>query len=554
VLIDDAATPDAACYLFSEPLEVIQCHDPDGVAEALGKIEAAQAKGLYGAGFLSYELGYRLEPKLRPLLPPDRKTPLVWMGIFGEPREIASSEIGRLLDPGRETFQLSDLAPSMLKEAYFEAIEVIRNYIADGEVYQINYTFPYRFHLSGSIAALFARLRRKQRAGFGALIAAEDFHVLSLSPELFFEVENGTARARPMKGTAARAFTPEADIERRNWLREDEKSRAENLMIVDLVRNDLGRVAETGSVAVTDLFTVETYPTLHQMTSGVEANVRKGAGFRDLIAALFPCGSVTGAPKVRAMEIIREMEAEPRGVYTGAVGMVSPDGGARFNVAIRTLVVDGQGRGEMGVGGGIVFDSDAEAEYDECLLKARFLTDSLADTIEPFRLIETLRLEDGAYTLLDRHILRLEHSAASFAFTVDSLEVRRALAETAKGLNGGLHRVRLLVDENGEMEISSDAMVTEPGESTISFEIWNEPTDRESPFTYHKTTRREFYDRARDTSSCDEVVFFNDRGEVTEGSITNVFVERGGRLLTPPVACGLLPGTLRWKLLDEGER
>ncbi len=324
-------------------------------------------------------------------------------------------------------------------------------------------------------------------------------------------------------------------------------------MIVDLVRNDIGRVSETGSVQVSELFTVETYPTLHQMTSAIKARLKPQTGFGDLIAALFPCGSVTGAPKVRAMEIIRDMEPGSRGVYTGAVGWAGPGGpggNAAFNVAIRTLVVDPGGRGEMGVGGGIVFDSDADDEYDECLLKARFLT----ETITPFSLIETMRLENGAFYLLDRHIRRLESSAGFFGFPFDGRDIRRRLAGEAEKLNafnGGAHRVRLLLDENGKIDITSAALEAENGKWT--FTISSARTDRRSPFTFHKTTRRELYDRERAAGSGDEVVFLNDRGEITEGSMTNIFIELNGLLLTPPASCGLLAGTFRQDLLDRGK-
>ncbi len=547
VLIDDARDPAAACYLFTDPEKVVTAETPEQVPAAMEAIEAALAEGFFAAGCLAYELGYVLEPRLLPLLPKNRKVPLIWMGIFKDRRAITAAEVAELLSGGTDGYNLEDLRPDLERNDYIKAIGRIRDAIAAGDVYQINYTFKYLFGFSGSAAALYANLRRRQRAGHGALVATEDFHVLSLSPELFFEVDNGEIRARPMKGTAGRAPDAARDLDQKAWLAADGKSRAENLMIVDLVRNDLGRVSETGSVEVSGLFTVETYPTLHQMTSAIKARLEPKKGFADLVTALFPCGSVTGAPKVRAMEIIRDMEAAPRGVYTGAVGWAGPGGGAAFNVAIRTLVVDRDGRGEMGVGGGIVFDSDAAAEYEECLLKARFLT----ETMPPFSLIETMRLENGTFHLLARHIRRLESSAVFFGFPFDESAIRRRLAGEAEKLNGGTHRVRLLLDENGKIDTASATLEAETGKWT--FTLSSVRADRHSPFTFHKTTRHELYDRERAAGGGDEVVFLNDRGEITEGSMTNIFIEMNGLLLTPPVSCGLLAGTFRQDLLDRGK-
>lgn len=550
VIIDDARDPAADCYIFTNPEKVVVANSPEEVPAAMEAIEAALAEGHFVAGFLSYELGYVLEPKLLPLLPENMETPLIWMGIFKNRRVIISAEVAELLNHGTEKFHLNDLRPDHERKDYIKAIGRILDAIAAGEVYQINYTFKYRFGFSGSAAALYGNLRRRQRGGHCALVATGDFYVLSLSPELFFEVDNGEIRARPMKGTAGRAPDSGRDNERKAWLATDEKSRAENLMIVDLVRNDLGRISEIGSVEVSDLFTVETYPTLHQMTSGIKARLEPEKGFGDLVTALFPCGSVSGAPKVRAMEIIRDMEAGPRGVYTGAVGWAGPGGNAAFNVAIRTLVVGRDGQGEMGVGGGIVFDSEPAAEYEECLLKARFLSETTA----PFSLIETMRLENGTFYLLDRHIRRLESSARFFGYPFDQGDIRRRLASEAEKLNafnGGAHRVRFLLDENGNIDITSAAMAAETGKWT--FTISPARTDRRSPFTFHKTTNRELYDRERAAGSGDEVVFLNDRGEITEGSMTNIFIELNGLLLTPMVACGLLAGTFRQELIDMGK-
>ncbi|MGH6793431.1 MAG: chorismate-binding protein, partial [Methyloceanibacter sp.] len=373
---------------------------------------------------------------------------------------------------------------------------------------------------------------------------------LSLSPELFFRREGQHISARPMKGTAPRGRTPREDARLKTWLAMDEKQRAENLMIVDLLRNDLGRVARIGSVEVTDLFTVETYRSVHQMTSGIRAELRSDMGLKDMLRSLFPCGSVTGAPKVRAMEIIRALEGSPRGVYTGAIGHIAPSGDAQFNVAIRTVVLDGQ-QGEMGIGGGIVADSKEESEYEECLLKAHFLTKVDA----PFELIETLRYEKGTgFHLLERHLARLQSSAHHFGYPFSRGAVIAALEAEAARIAAQVALVRLLLGEDGTITVTSTEITLPTKDTVWRFVISDQRVDEKNPLFYHKTTRRQFYDREmerqKELTGCDEVVFLNSRGELTEGTRTTLFVEQDGRLFTPALACGLLPGTLREELLD----
>jgi para-aminobenzoate synthetase/4-amino-4-deoxychorismate lyase len=330
----------------------------------------------------------------------------------------------------------------------------------------------------------------------------------------------------------------------------DEKQRAENLMIVDLLRNDLGRVAKIGSVEVTDLFTVETYRSVHQMTSGIEAELRSDMGLKDMLRALFPCGSVTGAPKVRAMEIISELEGDARGVYTGAIGYIAPNGDAEFNVAIRTVVLDKNG-GEMGIGGGIVADSKEESEFEECLLKAHFLTKVDA----PFELIETLRFESGkGFHLLERHLARLKSSADHFGYPFSREAVLAALEAEAACVQAPVAMVRLLLAEDGSLTVTSTAIVLPTKDTVWRFVISDQRLDEKDPLFYHKTTRRQFYDREMERqkalTGCDEVIFLNKKGELTEGTRTTLFIELDGRLFTPALACGLLPGTLREELLD----
>jgi para-aminobenzoate synthetase/4-amino-4-deoxychorismate lyase len=554
VLIDDSLSPGGDAWLFENPAEIVACDDPAGVNEALDRIAGAGRDGQYAVGFMAYELGYLLEPRLAPLLPEGRRQPLIWMGLFGEPRRLDREGITRFLDRQADGggHAVESRGQTVERAPYLAAIGQVKDYIAAGDVYQINFTFHHRFHLTGDPVSLYRDLRRRQPVAHGALLQGPDWHLLSLSPELFVEIRDGHAIARPMKGTAQRGATPVEDADIAAWLRADEKSRAENLMITDLLRNDLSRIALIGSVRVPELFTVETYPTVHQMTSTVEARLRPGIGFHEIVRGLFPCGSVTGAPKIRAMEIIRELETRSRGAYTGSVGMVAPNGDLRFNVAIRSLFVGAGGEGEMGIGSGIVHDSDPAAEYEECLLKARFLT----APHEGFQLIETIRWSrtDGFY-LLERHLDRLESSARFFGISCDTGAVRALLADCVRGLTGK-QRVRLLLDQGGGADATATAITLPDPPPGVRYAHAAQPVDSRDRHRYHKTTRREMLDGERERltaeTGCDEVLFVNERGELTEGSYTNLFVEKGGWLLTPPLSCGLLDGTLRRELLETG--
>lgn len=554
VLLEDHLNRARPARLFDDPVRIIRCDAPEDVPAALDAMAGANADGHYLAGFLAYELGYVLEPKLLPLLPPRCSQPLIWMGVFPRCRELAADRDPPLA-PDTPTYAVDGLTLSIDRNAYLEAFDRVKRYIAAGDVYQINLTFKYRFGVTGDPVAFYNDLRREQRVGHAGLIAAEDFHVLSLSPELFLRTHDRDASMRPMKGTAPRGRTLEEDRELKAMLAADEKSRAENLMILDLMRNDLGRLAEIGSVTVTDMFRVETFRSLHQMTSGVSARLRQDVGLPGLIRSIFPCGSVTGAPKIRAMEIIRELETEPRGVYTGAVGMIAPNGDVDLNVAIRTIMLDDAGQGELGIGSGIVFDSDGPAEFAESLLKAKFMTGRDA----PFELIETMRWDrDGGYYLLNEHMERLSESATYFGFACDVDAVRETLDRVAGALAGPCHRVRLTLDEHGRIDVTSVAIDAPSPQAKTRYVIAGEATDSANRFLFHKTTRRQFYDLTRERlmreTGCDEVLFVNEKGELTEGSYTNLFVERDGRLQTPPLACGLLNGTLRRALLADPDR
>jgi para-aminobenzoate synthetase component 1 len=355
--------------LFDAPEEIFLATEPAEVAGAFARMEAACRRGLYLAGYASYELGYALERKFAHQSTPASRTPLLLFGAFRAPRRRRWSAASA----PREPVEIA-LTPAWTFAQYAERFQKCVDYIYAGDVYQINLTFPLYGRFEGDAIGLYRALRTRQPVAFGGVAALGSETVVSLSPEVFFEAHGRDIRARPMKGTARRGFMPSEDMARAQYLIEDEKSRAENLMIVDLLRNDLSRLAEVGSVKVTDLFTVETYPTLHQMTSGIEARLREGVSLQDLFTGLFPCGSVTGAPKIRAMEIIRDLECAPRGVYCGSLGLIAPGGEIRFNVAIRTLTLFPDNELVCNVGSAIVADSRAREEYEECLIKAKFLT------------------------------------------------------------------------------------------------------------------------------------------------------------------------------------
>ena len=555
VLIDDNTVGGGRALLFEGPSGIICANEPDEVASALAAMQSALDDGSHLAGFFAYELGYSFEPRLAPLIPKERSVPLLWFGVFDAPLALPSQDVdGHLRDQDAPPCVVSDLQYSMGPDDYRNRFEQVKRYIGAGDIYQLNLTFKASFEFAGNPRALFAELRQRQPVAYGALIETSQFSVLSLSPELFLQRHGRDISTRPMKGTAPRGPTSELDLARQEWLRTDAKSRAENLMIVDLMRNDFGRVADTGSVTVSDLFTVEPYSTLHQLTSGVRARLRGDVGLAELVESIFPPGSVTGAPKVRAVEIIRELEMSPRGVYTGAVGMVSPNGDACFNVAIRTLTIGNDGRGEIGIGSGIVQDSVAEDEYDECVLKLRFLS----EPAQTFQLIETMRYEPGkGYYLLDHHLDRLADSAAYFGYAFDRAAVVELLESQATVFGQHVQRVRLLLDRDGKTSLTAVQITLPTPAAPMTFAISEHRVRSDDAFLYHKTTHRALYDSEyaafNERHGCDEVLFLNERGELAEGSRTNIFIERNGALVTPVLACGLLPGTLRAELLATGQ-
>ena len=529
----------ASSWRFSGYVKTVVAVNPGEVVEVLNQVEKATSDGLYAAGFVSYEAASAFNQDL-PSAPPADGLPLAWFALF---RERHNVDAGEGLSASSAAVALE---PAKKYEEYAGDVGRIRDYIADGDCYQVNHTVPLLGTFQGNLQELYTRIGAAQRAPFCAYLDIGRFAILSASPELFFSLKDEIISTRPMKGTARRGRWAGEDLAAIEQLRDSPKEQAENLMIVDLLRNDLGIVAETGSVTVDALFEVETYPTVHQMTSAVSARLRPGTTLTDIFRSLFPCGSVTGAPKRRGMEIIAELEKAPRGIYCGAIGCVSPGGEALFSVAIRTLLFDTvTNKVTMGVGSAVTWDSDASDEYAECLSKGAFVNQQGQN----FRLIESLRLENGGYTLLDRHVARLSASAGYFGFICDQETVRQALSFHAAQTTG-LCKVRLLLAADGVMELASEALVERAG--MLSVGIGRIRVDSGDTLCYHKTTRREKLDRARSSRpDCDEVLLLNEHGQLTEGSYNTLVVKLDGRLVTPPLSCGLLPGVLRNEMLEQ---
>ena len=540
VILRDAREQRWLC--FDRPEQVITATAVDQVVDKLRLIEdQVNRSGLHAAGFIAYEAAGAFDPALATRC--GDGFPLLWFGLYGAPVVLDDSA----LQSGPAADRL-DWAAGIPQHDYLAAIDRIRRYIAAGDTYQVNYTFRLKSRIVGDPWDLFRSLIRAQGPGFSAYVATDDWTICSASPELFFELDGRRIHSRPMKGTAPRGLTLDDDRAKAAGLHRCEKNRAENAMIVDMVRNDLGRIARPNTVKVSDLYRVEKYPTLWQMTTTVEAET--DAGFAEILAATFPPASITGAPKARTMEIIAELETAPRRVYTGAIGMLAPGRRAQFNVAIRTVLIDRKtGDAEYGVGGGIVWDSDPQGEFEECQTKAEILFRSRPE----FQLLETMLWtpEDG-YDLLDRHLDRLAASAEYFSFRLDVQDVRQRLAELTEGFAQTPQRVRLLVATNGEIACEAHPFTPNAG-PPLRVCLAADPVDRTDPFLYHKTTHRRVYDEAR--SACpgfDDVILWNRRREITESTIANVIVEIDGRQYTPPVQCGLLPGTMRAELLATG--
>lgn len=546
VILDSFASRDNRSWRFSGPVETVSAATPADVIPALEKVESRIAEGFHAAGFVSYEAASGLKTTFATR--PRGDFPLLWFGIFRERHASAETSM-----PGAgvsEEYIISDPQFSLSENDYCLAVDRIREYIAAGDTYQVNFTMKQRFRFRGDEMSFYRDLCRSQRAPYCAFINLGRYRILSASPELFFRLREDTLTTRPMKGTARRGRWPGEDSEIVGKFRTDPKEQAENLMIVDLLRNDMGIVSETGSVGVTSLFDVETLESVHQMTSTITSRLRPETGLIELFQALFPCGSVTGAPKRRTMEIIAELEDSPRNIYTGCIGYLSPGREAVFSVAIRTVLIDSEkGTGELGLGSGITWDSKPRNEYEECLVKGRFALMRVPE----FRLLESLLYEEeNGYFLLDRHLRRLAASAAYFGFALNIFQVRDALEKHSRSLKGS-HKVRLLLCREGSFEVESEPVPEKVPNETVTAALAGSRVDSSNIFLYHKTDNRSFYNRElAGRPDCIEIIFLNERGQVTEGANSNIVARIGGELYTPPLDSGLLPGTFREELIETG--
>lgn len=566
----DAITSVATSRLYTGHSGTLSCHGVSDLDKTLDEMQHALRQGRHAIGLFSYELGEQLHA----VAPRSGAAPTAQILLFDRCDRLSTTEVeawlkaqvqsasdGGLVSHGSHA-GVSRVRESVSEAEFSEAIAAIHSYIDAGDTYQTNYTYRLFFDTYGSLSALYLRLRARQPVPFGALIGLPDGRaVLSFSPELFVRHERGNLCARPMKGTAAATGDEKTDSAAAAQLAADPKNRAENLMIVDLLRNDLGRVAIPGSVEVPALFDVKRFSSVLQMTSTVIARMRGDVTLPELFRALYPCGSITGAPKRRTMKIIRELETTPRGLYTGAIGWFDAADDDRaigdfcLSVPIRTLFlqppcIDGLRSGELGVGAGIVHDSDATAEYAECRLKASFLT-ALPNDFELFETMHATRA--GGCRHLDRHLQRLRMSAGYFSFCFDEQKIRAAVSNACVTLQSeGPHRLRLTLDHDGICNVQ--ASVLAPLSAPVRVLLAKQPMLADDVFLRHKTTVRERYDiawRTAETLGAFDMLFFNTRGELTEGARSNVFVKSRGGWHTPPLSSGVLPGVMRAALLAD---
>lgn len=529
---------------FGAPQQIISAHQMKEVMPALKTIEEqVYQRGLYAAGFIAYEAAPAFDSALA--VQKDGLFPLLWFGIYGKPEQI---------NLPTTTSSIQDLprtwTPSVTRAEYGHALSRIKYYIEAGDTYQVNFTVRLHSPFKGDPWPYFIELARAQDAAYGAFVNTTEWIICSASPELFFRLDGNELVSRPMKGTAPRGMMLRDDLQKAEWLHHSEKNRAENVMIVDMVRNDMGRIADIGSVEVRSLYEVERYPTLWQMTSTVRAET--GAGLSAIMQALFPPASITGAPKPRTMEIIAELEQTPRRIYTGSVGFMRSDRKAQFNVAIRTVLIDkATGQAEYGVGGGIVWDSVDQMEFEECQTKARIITHRVPD----FSLLESiLWTPDQGYFLLNYHLARLMDSAVYFSYAADSDAICTKLDSLAHTLPKTAHKIRLLLAKDGGITLESETLGNPLVAHPLHVCLASTPIDSANPFLYHKTTNRDIYEQA--LAACPgypDVILWNEKGEVTESCIANIMVELYGELYTPPIQCGLLPGTYRAYVLEQGK-
>ncbi|MEE3952495.1 aminodeoxychorismate synthase component I [Peribacillus frigoritolerans] len=531
---------DSRPLYFANPKKVIIAHSIEDVLPQFQQVQEAIEQGNYAAGYVSYEAAPAFEQSFK--VKDGAQMPLLWFGIFDKPEEDIPEKM-------TGAFNLSEWQSETDSNAYRSGFQRIKSEIKKGNTYQVNYTMRLQSQFEGDDFAFFERLKRAQRSNYCAYLNVGTHRILSASPELFFRWEDGQLITRPMKGTVKRGTTLKGDQLNADWLAASEKNQAENYMIVDLLRNDLGMIAEPGSVKVPQLKAIEKYPTVWQMTSTITADTNPGTTIIDIFRALFPCGSITGAPKIKTMEIIADIENSPREVYCGAIGFITPESEAVFNVPIRTVVIDKEtGKAEYGVGGGITWDSELSEEYDEAFLKAKLLTVERP----AYKLLESIKLSDGEYYLLNDHIDRMKQSAEYFDYRFSELYLRDRLQKYTEINHGTLQKVRVILHENGEIEVSGQAIKPLGPEFTAI--LAETPISSANPFLFHKTTNRDVYEGFQmNNPDFQDVLLWNEEGFITEFTNGNVVVKINGDLYTPPVESGLLAGTFRQELIRKKE-
>ncbi len=554
-LLEDSKSEsnDAKNLLFTDAQEYIVAWTEEELPAAIKKIEALKSTGLFLCGYLSYEAGFHfIDKPIKRRMPNHPTQPLLYFIAFNTMESLSREQLNTSFSE-IDTYPEADLCPhnfsmSVSKDTYLDAIRKIRRYIIAGDTYQINYTIKYTFDLLGNAISLYKALRKSQPVEFGAVLNFPDSTIVSLSPELFVKKKDGMIFSKPMKGTAKRGRNEKEDEFILDFLKDDPKTLSENVMIVDLIRNDFGRICETGSVVVNNLFEIQTFKTIHQMISTIKGKLKPEIHLSELLHGLFPCGSITGAPKVRTMEIINELESEPRGIYTGAIGYLLPNDEFHFNVPIRTIDIGKDNHCEMGIGSGIIYESNPQAEYEECLLKANFLT----GINNQFYLIETMKFdgEKQDYKNIEQHLERLHASASYFGFVLKQRAMQEKLTALKEKLTTATrtsYKIRLTAFHSGDIELTHEAL-PEDDHTVKTLMLSKRKINSQSIFQYHKTSRREIYNEEYDNAIKKghyEALIFNEKNELAEACRHNIFIKIQDKWYTPPLSAGILNGVQR---------
>jgi len=534
---------ESSSFLFLNPSEIIPVYEKSDLKASLKLVDNYLKKDLKGYCLLEYEAGYLLEDKLEKFLP-ENKRKLMQFFFFDKEniKKIKSNKIyfGEI---DINSFDVSEFKLNTSATKYIGNIKKIKEYIAAGDTYQVNYTVKAKFNFEGSYSDFFKNLLFNQSARYSAFINNGESFIISLSPELFFVTDKKDILTKPMKGTLRRSYEPKSDLLKTGELEKSGKNRAENIMIVDLLRNDLGKICKYESVKPENEFSIEKYESLFQMVSDVKGKLKNKVELSDIIKNIFPSGSVTGAPKIRTMEIIKELEEEERGIYTGTIGIMNRNSSA-FSVAIRTIKIDKEnGKGEVGLGSGIVWESEPEKEYEETILKSEFLT----SLVNPFELIETMLVEDGNIFLFGTHLERLKKSAQYFLFIYNEKKIREIIEARLAELSSELkYKLRLTLNKWGKVNIKISSVAELP--KLIKVVVSNKRINTRNTFQYFKTTNRKLYDEEYEkykSKGFFDVIFLNEKEEVAEGSITNIFIKKNDIWLTPHSSSGILPGVYR---------